>query len=54
MVFQSECRKGYMSVFSFLCKMCNMSSSFTSENIQNTDKYFPITKAIVEYVNVPM
>jgi len=27
--------------------MCNKSSSFTSENIQNKDKYLPINKAIV-------
>ncbi|CAI6373705.1 unnamed protein product [Macrosiphum euphorbiae] len=47
MAFQSECHKGYLSVFSFRCKMCNKSSSFTSENIQNKDKYLPINKAIV-------
>jgi len=47
MVFQSECRKGYMSVLNFRCKMCNISSSFTSENIQHTNNYLPINKAIV-------
>jgi hypothetical protein len=47
MVFQSECRKGYMSVFNFLCKMCNISSYFTSENIQYTNNYLSIDKAIV-------
>ncbi|CAI6360701.1 unnamed protein product [Macrosiphum euphorbiae] len=49
MAFQSECHKGYLSVFSFgvKCVITNKSSSFTSENIQNKDKYLPINKAIV-------
>jgi len=47
MVFQSECRKGYMSVFNFRCKMCNINSSFTSENFHHTNNYLPINKAIV-------
>ncbi|CAI6355909.1 unnamed protein product [Macrosiphum euphorbiae] len=47
MVFISETRKGYMSVFTFKCKMCNIISKITSEMLNNTAPYLPINKAIV-------
>lgn len=47
MKFMSETRKGYMSVFTFQCVMCNVSSTITSEISTNTASYLPINKAIV-------
>ncbi|CAI6362985.1 unnamed protein product [Macrosiphum euphorbiae] len=47
MLFISETRKGYMSVFTFKCKMCNIISKITSEMLNNTAPYLPINKAIV-------
>lgn len=47
MVFISETRKGYMSVFTFKCKLCNIISKITSEILDNTSPYLPINKAIV-------
>lgn len=47
MVFVSETRMGYMSIFKFKCKMCNITSKFTSEMSENTAPYLSINKAIV-------
>ncbi|KAE9543065.1 hypothetical protein AGLY_002976 [Aphis glycines] len=47
MVFISETRKGFMSVFTFKGKMCNIISKITSEMLDNTALYLPINKAIV-------
>lgn len=46
MEFQNEQRKGYNSSFKFKCKMCNITSIFTSEN-EYDSQYMPINKALV-------
>lgn len=47
MQFQSECRRGYKSVFIFKCKMCGKSSSITTEKDVPENNYLPINKAVV-------
>ncbi|XP_060853394.1 uncharacterized protein LOC132931411 [Rhopalosiphum padi] len=47
MQFQSECRRGYKSVFIFKCKMCCKSSSITTEKDVPENNYLPINKAVV-------
>lgn len=46
MVFLSEYRKGYSSVFKFKCKMCNYESTIHTEKIIQTNS-LGINKAIV-------
>jgi len=46
MVFQHECRRGYTSVFTFKCKMCNFESTMYSERSVQSN-YLGINKAIV-------
>lgn len=46
MEFQSEQQKGYSSIFIFKCKMCKITSSYTSEN-EDDHQYLPINKAMV-------
>lgn len=47
MVFQSECRKGYKSLFTFKCKMCNLESTIHSERTIQNNNYITINKAMV-------
>lgn len=43
----SKTRKGYMSIFTFQCEMCNVISTFKSEMSTNTTPCLPINKAVV-------
>lgn len=47
MQFQSECRRGYKSVFIFKRKMCGKSSSITTGKDVPENNYLPINKAVV-------
>lgn len=46
MVFKSELRKGYISIFTFECKMCGTISKIASENTNDT-KYLGINQAVI-------
>ncbi|CAI6374567.1 unnamed protein product [Macrosiphum euphorbiae] len=46
MVFQNECRRGYTSVFTFKCKMCNFENTIFSERTVQSNS-FGINRAIV-------
>lgn len=46
MVFKSECRRGYVSIFTFKCKMCNCKSTLYSERNNQTNS-LKINQAIV-------
>lgn len=46
MEFKSEHRKGYISIFTFECKMCGIISTISSEN-SNGSNYLGINQAVV-------
>lgn len=46
MEFKSELRKGYISIFTFKCKMCGTMSKIASENPNDT-KYLGINQAVI-------
>lgn len=46
MEFDSERREGYVSLFKFSCKMCNIDTTISSEK-RNSTIYMPLNEAIV-------